>query len=100
MLDDASLYPWLCRDLAREFYRHQARAGATTSWERVTAFLSDAVARSDDGLVIRCTQEAIADAVGMTMETVNRQLSSLDAAGTIRVGRGTVEVVALDVLDG
>jgi CRP/FNR family cyclic AMP-dependent transcriptional regulator len=47
----------------------------------------------DDGdLALRITQEDIADMLGVTRQSVNRELKALEREGLIRIGKATIEV--------
>jgi CRP-like cAMP-binding protein len=80
-------------------YRHALLLGRKTAAEKVATFLMDFV--TSDGRVDlhTLTRQEIGDYLGLTIETVSRQLSRLRAAGTIAIDRfGGIRVRSLETL--
>jgi CRP/FNR family transcriptional regulator len=72
--------------------------GRKTARERVASFLVFLMRRSPDGMpraVIPISREAMAEYLGLTIETVSRQMSALRKAGVITL-QGTRSVAASD----
>ena len=67
---------------------HALTLGRRSATERVASLLIDIAQRLDtqDTLVLPMTRQDMADYLGLTIETVSRTLSQLQAAGLIRVG--------------
>jgi CRP/FNR family nitrogen fixation transcriptional regulator len=67
---------------------HALTLGRRSATERVASFLVDTADRLGDArnLVLPMTRQDMADYLGLTIETVSRTLSQLQAAGVIRVG--------------
>lgn len=61
-------------------------------WRRLLD-LSDVYAPDSDGAVIPLTQEDLAQLVGTTRPTLNKLLRPAEGDGTVRVGRGRLEVL-------
>lgn len=83
-------------ELARRSYALHSRIECNHPMDRLIRYLRERC-EAPDGK-IACTQEEIAEAVGATRETVNRHLARLQEEGLIRIGRGSVRVVAPDAL--
>ena len=80
-------------------YRHTVLLGRKTATEKVATFLMDFV--TSDGRVDlhTLTRQEIGDYLGLTIETVSRQLSRLKAAGIIAIDRyGGIRVRSLETL--
>jgi len=90
----------LSRELAREALALQARLGDEGPEERILSFLlarRRGLAGVDNGRVA-VTQDRIALAVGVTRETVNKRLASLERQGLLRTLRGQIEILDWDGL--
>ncbi len=88
----AGVKEYFIRVLARRLYALHGRVGLTNPLARIVHFLLSE-SEAAGGPSVRRTQEEIAEAVGVTRETVNKHLGTLAAQGLIRIGRGGVEVV-------
>ncbi len=80
----------LLRELARRYYTLHARMELKTPRDRIVRLLVERCGGSPGE--IACTQEEIAEAIGVTRETVNRHLGELAAEGLVRIGRGVLQV--------
>ncbi len=78
--------------LARRLYALHGRVGLTHPLARIVHYLLSESAAAG-GPSVRRTQEEIAEAVGVTRETVNKHLGTLASRGLIRVGRGGIEIL-------
>lgn len=67
---------------------HALTLGRRSATERVASFLVDISERlgADDGFALPMTRQDMADYLGLTIETVSRTLSQLQATGLIRLG--------------
>ncbi len=88
---------WFLRDLARRQYALYSRVELTRPHDRLLRQLSDLT--SGGNARIECTQEELAESIGATRETVNRNLSRLQDEGIIRAGRGWIEVIDRSILE-
>ncbi len=84
---------WFLADLARRQYALYSRVELARPQDRLAAWLSASGKKR-----VVCTQEGIAEAIGLTRETVNRTLSRMQENGVLRVGRGWVEIIDPDSL--
>jgi CRP/FNR family transcriptional regulator, cyclic AMP receptor protein len=84
------------REMARRYCTLHSRIELNQPMDRLVRFLLQRGGTSRGE--ISCTQEEIAEAVGVTRETVNRHLGRLQEEGLVRVGRGSVRVIAMDAL--
>jgi CRP-like cAMP-binding protein len=84
------------QEMARRYYTLHSRIECNQPMDRLVSFLLGRCGTADGEIV--CTQEEIAEAVGVTRETVNRHLGRLQEEGLVRIGRGSVRVVARDAL--
>jgi CRP-like cAMP-binding protein len=82
----------LLKEMARRYYVLHARIELVQPLDRLVHFLLERGAGQGDREVA-CTQEEIAEAIGVTRETVNRHLQRLQDDGLVRVGRGAVTIV-------
>lgn len=83
-------------EMARRYATLHSRIELCQPMDRLIDYLKQ---RCDSlGNEITCTQEEIAEAVGVTRETVNRHLGKLQDEGVLTIGRGIVRVVAPDAL--
>lgn len=96
----------LARELAAGYYPlHDALENGTPE-RRIARELSRLLARASTGdaaagpAEILVTQEELAEAVGLTRETVNRHLGLLAREGTISMARGRIVVVRPEALRG
>jgi len=84
----------LMREMAKRYYTMHARFELVQPIDRLVHFLlehtTDDAGRPGE---VMSTQEQIAEAIGATRETVNRNLQRLQDDGLVRVGRGMVTVV-------
>jgi CRP-like cAMP-binding protein len=87
---------FLLQEMARRYYTLHSRIECNQPMDRLVRFLLQR-GESSDG-EINCTQDEIAEAIGVTRETVNRHLGRLQEEGFVRIGRGNVQVVARDAL--
>jgi len=67
---------------------HALTLGRRSATERVASFLVDVAERlgADDAFVLPMTRQDMADYLGLTIETVSRTLSQLQATGLIKTG--------------
>jgi CRP-like cAMP-binding protein len=85
------------RILARRLYTLHGRIGLTHPLARIVHYiLSEREAAG--GPDVKRTQEEIAEAVGVTRETVNKHLGLLQERELIRTGRGGIEIVNVEGL--
>lgn len=98
---NAALKSGLCQVISREIAREHALLGlfGTLGAEaRVARFLSvlaeryAAMGYSSREFQLRMTRQEIGSFLGLTLETVSRALSSLDAADVVRIDQRNVEV--------
>jgi len=78
--------------MARSTYRLHLRIEENLPLPRLVRFLLEHATPQGGTSAIDATQDQIAEAIGVTRETVNRYLRRLQDEGLIRVGRGTVEL--------
>ena len=99
--DLPSLQQQFNRIMGREIARKQAvmlLLGGTPADQRVAAFLLDLTQRlrergfSATSLVLRMTRREIGSLLGLTLETVSRALSRLQAAGLVAVHTRQVQI--------
>ena len=99
----------LYRVLSRELVRAQNMAwalGTLGAEGRVAAFLLalstrlGALGYSRCSFNLRMTRQEIGSYLGLTLETVSRALSTLNAAGIIQVHQRSVDIVDVDALRG
>jgi CRP-like cAMP-binding protein len=90
---------WLRQRAARHLQATQTHAlllGRKSASERIAAFLMDMAHRSprtaSGTIAVPMCRVDIADHLGLTIETVCRNLTHLHRAGTITLTRGTVEI--------
>ncbi len=96
---DPAFARWLRQRAASHLKAAQGHAlllGRKSASERIAAFLLDMVHRSprshEGTIAIPMCRVDIADHLGLTIETVCRNLTHLHRAGTINLTRGTVEI--------
>lgn len=96
---DLGFSRWLRQRSARHLETTQAHAlllGRKSAGERIAAFLLDMAHRSprtvSGTIAVPMCRVDIADHLGLTIETVCRNLTHLHRAGTIALTRGTVEI--------
>ena len=95
LLGMGGMKDYFLRVLSRRLYALHGRVGLTHPLARIVHYLlseSEVVGRPG----VRRTQEEIAEAVGVTRETVNKHLGILAARGFIRVGRGEIEIMDVE----
>lgn len=65
--------------------RHALLLGRKTAMEKIGSFLNEVAERqgSDDEVELAMSRQDIADYLGLTIETVSRSMTQLEAAGTI-----------------
>ena len=92
--------PALALALLRDVVAKLRRADASIE-ERSALPLADRLARflAASGGVVAMTQADLAERLGASREAVNRQLAPLVRAGTVRVGRGRIDVLRPQALD-
>jgi CRP/FNR family transcriptional regulator, cyclic AMP receptor protein len=84
------------REVARRYCTLHSRIECNNPLDRLARYLLErADAQGDE---VACTQEDIAQAIGVTRETVNRHLGRLQEEGLVVVGRGSVRVASRDSL--
>ena len=96
---DPGFSRWLRQRAARHLEATQAHTlllGRKSASERIAAFLLEMAHRSPRStggtIAVPMCRVDIADHLGLTIETVCRNLTSLHRAGTIALTRGTVEI--------
>ncbi|HWA60995.1 MAG TPA: helix-turn-helix domain-containing protein [Caulobacteraceae bacterium] len=84
-----ALWRLAIKDLHRS-HEHVLTLGRRNALERVASFLTDIAERmgAEDDIALPMTRQDMADYLGLTIETVSRTLSQLQASGVIRVGAG------------
>jgi CRP/FNR family transcriptional regulator len=85
------------RELSRRYCALHSQIELRTPIDRLARFL---LARCAGAGEVACTQEEIAEAVGVTRETVNRHLARLQDKGVLKVGRGSIRIVDAEGLKG
>jgi CRP-like cAMP-binding protein len=78
--------------MARNAYRLHLRIEENTPLPRLIRFLREHASSDGEVALVCATQDQIAEAIGVTRETVNRHLHRLQAAGLVALGRGSVEI--------
>lgn len=96
---DGELLGFFLRVLAKATVTLHTRLEQYRPDALIARYLLDHLGRGPDGRrVVAVTQEALADAVGVTRETVNKYMALLQRDGVAAVRRGTVEVCDVDAL--
>jgi CRP/FNR family transcriptional regulator, anaerobic regulatory protein len=99
----------ICRVISREImgeHGHFATLSALPSDARVARFLAMQAQRhaamgfSPRCFMLRMTRREIGSYLGLTLETVSRALSALDAAGVVKVDQRNIEILKPEVLRG
>jgi CRP-like cAMP-binding protein len=90
LLEVAGMRASLLDELARRYCTLHARIELVQPIDRLARFLLDHAAGD---ATVAGTQEAIAEAIGATRETVNRNLQRLQDEGLVKVSRGAVTVL-------
>jgi CRP-like cAMP-binding protein len=86
----------LLRELARRFCLLHGKLEANLPLTRLVEHIlahARVVPSEGETAVLYATQEDIAEAIGVTRETVNKYLGDLQARGLLRVARGIVRVL-------
>jgi CRP-like cAMP-binding protein len=96
LLDMPGMRQFLLMELARRLYALHSRIELNHPVDRLVRYLRSRW--EECGTEIACTQEEIAAAVGATRETVNKHLGKLQEEGLIKVSRGSVHILAPDLL--
>lgn len=99
LLEVAGMRAALLHEMAKRLYTLHARIELVQPADRLARYLLDHAAGGGGRPVeVAGTQEDIAAAIGATRETVNRHLRRLQDEGLVRIGRGSVTVVAAERL--
>ncbi|MBI4977566.1 MAG: Crp/Fnr family transcriptional regulator [Spirochaetes bacterium] len=86
--------------LARGYYDVYSQLDARSPVEKISAFLRSRAELSGGGeTIIEITQEALAEAIGYTRETVNKTLAALASDGAVTLSRGKIVVTDVKRLD-
>ena len=86
--------------LARSLFLLHSQIELNVPLPRIVRFvLARARRRSNGSACLITTQDEIAQAVGVTRETVNKYLQSLQDDGLIQVGRGRIDIPDCEALD-
>jgi CRP/FNR family cyclic AMP-dependent transcriptional regulator len=99
LLRIADMKGFFLRGLARRLYTLHGRIGLTHPLARLIHYLLSECTASESPQAppaVRRTQEEIAEAIGVTRETVNRHLGYLQARGFIEIGRGEIALIDAD----
>lgn len=94
----------IIRELAKGYYPLHAHLETRTPLEKLTRFIETTVdtfgrrRRATGNYVIDITQENIAEAIGVTRETVNKYLQYLRDENIVTAGRGRIEILDPDRL--
>jgi CRP-like cAMP-binding protein len=99
LLRIADMKGYFLRALARRLYTLHGRIGLTNPLARLVHYLLSecAVSEGTQGPpVVRGTQEEIAEAIGVTRETINKHLGYLQARGFVEIGRGEIALLDAD----
>jgi CRP/FNR family transcriptional regulator len=91
LLDMPGLRRFFLLEMARRYYALHSRIELNQPGDRLARFILERC--TAPGGEAACTQEEIAEAVGVTRETVNRHLGRLQEEGLVRIGRGSVVLV-------
>ena len=83
----------LFTSMARTAYRLHLRIEENTPLPRLARFLLEHATPGEGAPTVRATQDQIAEAIGVTRETVNRHLQQLQSDLMVVLGRGTIEIV-------
>ncbi|MCX7023759.1 MAG: Crp/Fnr family transcriptional regulator [Spirochaetes bacterium] len=89
---------WFLGELARRQYALYSRVELSRPQDRLARHLASLAAPGSSR--VTCTQEELAESIGATRETVNRNLGRMQEEGLIRVGRGLVEILDRNGLEG
>ena len=103
LLDHSSFRQQVVQALAISCYAAHGIIAARSPQTKIGGYLLRLlreVAEPGEIDVVETTQEAIANGVGLTRETVNRHLHELEAAGAIRLQRGRICIVDSTQLEG
>jgi CRP-like cAMP-binding protein len=87
---------WFLDEMARRQYALFSRVELMRPIDRLTRYLAEMA--DNDAAIIKCTQEDVAEAIGTTRETVNRNMRKLQDDGIVCIGRGHVEIIDLEKL--
>lgn len=99
LLRIADMKDFFLRALARRLYTLHGAIGLTHPIARLVHYLLSECAAPDSPQApptVRRTQEEIAEAIGVTRETVNKHLGYLQARGFIEIGRGEIALIDSD----
>lgn len=91
----------IIREMAAGYYLVHGIIEAHSPRTRIARYLYTLLARASstaDGITLAITQDAVAQAVGLTRETVNKHLHVLEDLGILALGRGVVRVVDVEQL--
>jgi CRP-like cAMP-binding protein len=106
LMDIEGLCPRLLRELAAGYYPLHDSLENSTPELRIAYHLSRLLARAPGkdpetgSPLLFVTQEELAEATGLSRETVNHRLGMLQKDGVIEVSRGRIVVVRPEVLRG
>lgn len=101
-LEQAELGLWLallCAEKTRRLSEWAEGSSSADIGARLAALLLEYAADAASS-TIRITQQALADRLGVTRESINRHLGSWAAAGTIELKRGRVILIEPEALAG
>lgn len=85
--------------MAREYYQIHSELGAPSPYEKIVNFLQARMKsfvkkdKKTGHFIVEVTQEALAESIGFTRETVNKYLHELQEKGVISLARGCIKVI-------
>ena len=91
LLAIGTLREFFLREMARRYYVLHSRLELATPMDRLVGYLLERCT-GDEPLSLSVTQEELAEAIGVSRETVNHHLALLGERGAVKSGRGLVEV--------
>ncbi len=100
-LRDGAVTSYLMKELSAQIIRTHRALSDEDSAGKILGFLLErriAASGGPERSCLRLTQTALAAAVGLARETVNRQLHELEESGLVRISRGEIAVPDWDAL--
>ena len=101
LMDIPGFQSILNRELAVGYYQVHELLEANSPDSKIARLLLsmlDSPINSNGQSVVRTTQESMADATGLSRETINKHLGAMQKIGLVEISRGSVTLVDIDRL--